>query len=133
MKKLAVRLRWSPEDEIDVAQIAEIDHRIFFEFDAGFLNRRLNVSPFKLPLRAGLIEHSDRATIGPLPGLIDDSLPDGWGRLLMDRMFRKRGFDPAAVSPLDRLSYIGSRGMGALTFHPPEDLQDRDERLLDLP
>ena len=43
------------------------------------------------------------------------SLPDGWGLLLVDRMFRRRGLDPAAVSPLERLSYLGTRTMGALT------------------
>lgn len=82
-------------------------------------------------MRAGPIEHTDRA-YGPLPGLVEDSLPDGWGRLLMDRMFRQRGIEPASVSPLDRLSYLGTRAMGALTFHPPADETDRDDRLLDL-
>ncbi len=131
MKKMDVRLQWSARDVIQVGQLAEADRRIFFEFDAEFLDRGLNLSPFKLPLRPGLIEHVDRVP-GALPGLIDDSLPDGWGRLLMDRMFRKRGIEPAAVSPLDRLAYLGTRTMGALTYHPPEDDLDRDERVLDL-
>lgn len=131
MKKINIRLRWSPEEIIDVGQLAEADRRIYLEFDPSFLDRPLNLSPFKLPPRSGLIEHTDRA-FGPLPGLIDDSLPDGWGRLLMDRMFRKRGLDPAAVSTLDRLSYVGTRAMGALTYHPPTDDLERDERLLDL-
>ena len=131
MKKISIRLRWSPDDVVDVGHIAEADRRIYLEFAPSFLDRPLQLSPFKLPLRSGLIEHTDRA-FGPLPGLIDDSLPDGWGRLLMDRMFRKRGLDPAAVSPLDRLSYVGTHAMGALTFHPPTNDFERDERLLDL-
>jgi serine/threonine-protein kinase HipA len=130
MKKIAVRLQWSPQEVIDVGQLAHVDGKIFFEFDAGFLDRKLNLSPFKLPARPGLIEHVDRA-FGALPGLIDDSLPDGWGRLLMDRMFRKRGLDPAAVSPLDRLTYLGTRTMGALTYHPPDDVHP-DPCTLDL-
>src|SRR6185503_3930362 len=81
------------------------------EYDAAFLSRGLALSPLKLPVRPGLIEHVDRA-FGTLPGLIDDSLPDGWGLLLMDRMFRRRGVDPATISPLDRLSYLGTRTMG---------------------
>ncbi len=53
-----------------------------------------------------------------LPGLIADSLPDGWGLLLMDKLFRKNGIALEQVSPLDRLSFIGTNGMGALCFEP---------------
>ncbi|HZK79428.1 MAG TPA: type II toxin-antitoxin system HipA family toxin, partial [Humisphaera sp.] len=101
-----------------------------FEYDASFIERELPLSPFKLPLRAGMIEHAD-VSFGRLPGLFDDSLPDGWGLLLMDRMFRRRGLDPVAVSPLERLSYLGVRTMGALTYHPPEDVKP-DNALIDL-
>jgi serine/threonine-protein kinase HipA len=131
MKKNVVRLQWSPEEVIDVGQLAETDRRVYFEFAPGFLERHLDLSTFKLPRRSGLIEHTDRA-FGPLPGLFDDSLPDGWGLILMDRMFRKRKIDPAVVSPLDRLSYVGTRAMGALTFHPPNNDLERDEELLNL-
>ncbi|HET6250325.1 MAG TPA: type II toxin-antitoxin system HipA family toxin [Tepidisphaeraceae bacterium] len=130
MKKLTVQLQFSADDPIVVGQLAEHDRRIYFEYDASFLVRALSLSPFKLPLRQGLIEHADRA-FGQLPGLFDDSLPDGWGLLLMDRMFRRRGIDPATVSPLDRLSYLGRRTMGALTYHPAADVE-RDDRVFDL-
>jgi serine/threonine-protein kinase HipA len=62
-------------------------------------------------------------------GAFNDSLPDGWGLLLMDREFRKRGLDPGTLSPLDRLAYIGTRGMGALTYHPPTAAEEDDQRL----
>ncbi|MDB5319573.1 MAG: HipA-like protein [Phycisphaerales bacterium] len=130
MRKLTVRLHLSPDNSIVVGQLAEVDRRIYFEYDAAFMNRGLRLSPFKWPLRPGLIEHVDRS-FGPLPGLIDDSLPDGWGLLLMDRMFRRRGVDPATVSPLERLSYLGTRTMGALTYHPSVDVE-HDDRLIDL-
>lgn len=130
MKKLTVKLRLSPGESIVVGQLAEVDPRIYFEYDAEFLGRGLQLSPFKWRSRPGLIEHVDRS-FGPLPGLIDDSLPDGWGLVLMDRMFRRRGIDPATVSPLDRLSYLGTRTMGALTYHPPAEVE-HDERLIDL-
>lgn len=131
MKRLNVRLQWSPDDVIDVGQLAHADRRIHFEFAPGFLERGLNPSPFKLPARRGLIEHTDLA-FGPLPGVFDDSLPDGWGLLLIDRMLRKQGIDPATVSPLDRLAYVGNHAMGAMTFHPPVDPLGRDESDLDL-
>jgi serine/threonine-protein kinase HipA len=130
VKKLTVQLRLSPGNSVVVGQLAEVDRRVYFEYDAAFLDRGLQLSPFKWPLRGGLIEHVDRS-FGPLPGLIDDSLPDGWGLVLMDRMFRRRGIDPATVSPLDRLSYLGKRTMGALTYHPAAEVE-RDDRLIDL-
>lgn len=130
MKRLIVKLQWSPEDSPTVGTLAEQDRRVYFEYAPGFLETGLNLSPFKLPLRSDLIEHTDLA-FGPLPGLFDDSLPDGWGLLLMDRHFRRKGLDSATLSPLERLSYLGTRTMGALTYHPPQEV-DRDDGLLDL-
>lgn len=130
MKKLNVRLTWSNTNWMPVGQLAEADQRIFFEFDPAFLASGMEVSPFKWAARPGLIEHVDRG-FGPLPGWIDDSLPDGWGMLLMDRMFRKRGVEPEEISPLDRLAFLGTRTMGALTYHPPED-PDQEPELIDL-
>jgi serine/threonine-protein kinase HipA len=76
------------------------------------------LSPFKLPPQLGLIEHRDR-DFGPLFGLFDDSLPDGWGLLLMDRYFARQGTALTEISVLDRWAYLGARTMGALTYHPP--------------
>ena len=130
MRKLIVRLHWSPTNTVTVGELAEADRRIYFEYDHEFLRRGIQISPFKWPLRPGLIEHEDRA-FAPLPGVIDDSLPDSWGQLIMDRVFRKRGMDPAAVSPLERLAWLGLRTMGALTYHPPAETEHSD-RLIDL-
>jgi serine/threonine-protein kinase HipA len=132
MKRVKVRLRLGPEDEREVGELAEAERgRVFFEYAPAFLATGWQPSPFRLPARPGLVEHTDRA-FGPLPGVFDDSLPDGWGRLLMDRHFRREGLDPMAVSPLDRLIHLGRRTMGALTYHPPES--DQAEPIaLDLP
>lgn len=130
MRKLTVRLLRSPAESITVGQLAEQDQRTYFEYDPAFLSEPVDVSPFKLPVRTGLIEHTDTG-FGPLHGLFDDSLPDGWGLLLMDRHFRSQGVNPATLSPLERLAYLGTRTMGALTYHPPREV-DRDEQLLEL-
>lgn len=53
-----------------------------------------------------------------LPGPVYDALPDGWGMLLMNRLFKRRGLNPARLGPLHRLAYIGNNAMGALTFEP---------------
>lgn len=131
MKKLVASLRRTPDDVLRVGTLAERDHRVYFEYEPSFLEAGLELSPFKLPAKPGLIEHTDHA-FGPLPGLFDDSLPDGWGLLLMDRVFRRQGIEPATLSPLDRLAYLGTRTMGALTYHPPAFEQSHESDQLDL-
>lgn len=51
-------------------------------------------------------------------GAFADSLPDGWGTLLMDRIFRQHQIEPYQLTPMDRLAYIGDRALGALTYEP---------------
>ncbi|HEX8359752.1 MAG TPA: type II toxin-antitoxin system HipA family toxin [Longimicrobium sp.] len=127
MRKVEARLDWGDEQRV-VGTLAEHERRIYFEYDAGFLRSGLPVSPIKLPPRPGLFEHTER-DFAAVFGVFNDSLPDGWGLLLMDREFRKRGLDPRALTPLDRLAYIGTRGMGALTYHPPAEGAEEDEGL----
>lgn len=119
-REIAVRFSKSPDESFSVGILAEKDKQLFFEYDQSWRAREVELSPFTLPLQPGLIRHQDHR-YGPLFGLFDDSLPDGWGLLLMDRLFRSRGMDPISVSVLDRLLYLGTRTMGALTYHPPAD------------
>jgi serine/threonine-protein kinase HipA len=116
MKKLEVHFTRNPKESFNVGTLAEESGRVFFEYAPEWLNRGLNLSPFRLPFESSLFEHKD-LSFGPLPGLFDDSLPDGWGLLLMDRHFQKLRID--SVSALDRLAWLGRRTMGALTYHPP--------------
>lgn len=131
MSKLEVRLSFAEDDERRVGELLGDRGRIFFEYDAGFLQDPLWLSPFKLPPRPGLIEHRER-DFGPIFGLFADSLPDGWGLLLMDRFFRQQGRSAREVSVLERLAYLGTRTMGALTYYPPSHPADRDPQILDL-
>lgn len=114
-----------------VGILAEQRRRFFFEYNPAWLERNLELSPFILPAKKGLFEHKQRE-FGPLFGLFDDSLPDGWGLLLMDRHFRSQGLDPSSLSPLHRLLYLGRSTMGALTYHPPVERDNFDFSLLDL-
>ena len=131
MKKIAVHLSISPKESRLVGDLAETGRRIYFEYDPAFLNDPLWLSPFKLPPEPGLHEHRD-LSFGPLFGLFDDSLPDGWGLLLMDHYFGKQGIPPETVSPLDRLAHLGTRTMGALTYHPPTRTDEESDTALDL-
>ena len=122
MRKLEVRLQLGG-DAVTVGTLAEQDRRILFEYAPDFLRSGLQLSPIHLPLRAGV--HEGPPTLfGGLPGVFSDSLPDGWGLLLMDRAFRQRGVSREAITPLDRLAFLGTRAMGALTYHPPTDSEE---------
>ncbi|MBN2657858.1 MAG: type II toxin-antitoxin system HipA family toxin [Spirochaetales bacterium] len=131
MKRLEVYLNWGNDFEIPVGELADQNHRIYFQYHRDFPERNLWLSPYKLPPGSGLLEHRDRE-FGPLFGLFDDSLPDGWGRLLMDRYMKGKGFTIEKLSPLDRLSFLGSHTMGALCYRPVLEGPSQDERIFDL-
>lgn len=113
--------------------LADNGERILFEYHPEALAQGLELSPRHLKLSNAAYgdfpHHLDR-----LPGLISDSLPDGWGMLLMDRHFRRSGINPENISVLDRLAFVGDRAMGALTFEPHENisLEDGDIPLLEI-
>ena len=88
-----------------------------FEYDAGWLARGFAISPFSLPLQPGLFRPAWEPFSGMF-GVFSDSLPDGWGRLLVDRVLWKSGIAPEHVDELSRLAIVGSGGMGALRYEP---------------
>jgi serine/threonine-protein kinase HipA len=109
---------YKPNNEkVLVGRLALKTRKLFFEYDAAFITRGLNLSPFKLPLEPGVILSKDPVFEG-LFGVFNDSLPDGWGRLLLDRKLVKYNVNPGALSPLDRLGFVGQQGMGALYYEP---------------
>src|SRR5690554_4902966 len=102
---------------------------IAFEYSDEALSRGLELSALRLPLQGPRLRKDFPAHQLGLPGPVYDSLPDGWGMLLMNRLFRQRGLNPARIGPLERLSHIGSRAMGAMTFEPvvPDDFGQTGE------
>ena len=113
-----VHVYYQPQDrKILVGHFALKFHKIFFEYDPGFVEMGQSLSPFKLPLKSGVIPSVDTVFDG-LFGVFNDSLPDGWGRLLLDRALVNRNVNPGTLSPLDRLCFVGSHGMGALVYEP---------------
>lgn len=107
----------------EVGLLHQDKQRIFFEYAPGFLKSGIELSPFKLPLKAGVFEEKAHVFDG-LFGLFNDSLPDGWGCLLLDRKLRKLGKSYAEITPLDRLSLIGANPMGALEYEPAAEDSD---------
>jgi serine/threonine-protein kinase HipA len=100
-----------------VGRLAFKDRQILFEYDVAFIASGVQLSPFMLPLKPGVFTNADRIFDG-LYGVFNDSLPDGWGRLLLDRAVEKHGVNRRQLTPLDRLAYVGGHGMGALSYQP---------------
>ncbi|WP_144282111.1 type II toxin-antitoxin system HipA family toxin [Chryseobacterium echinoideorum] len=127
IKELKVGLNLGSEIQ-KVGRLAIRDGIIYFEYDNAFLETNLEISPIKLPLQRGVIE-LPRTPFEGLAGVFNDSLPDGWGRLLFDRMLRAEGILPNEVTALDRLAYVGLNGMGALVYEPDESPNHYDEKI----
>jgi len=100
-----------------LGRLAATREAIYFEYAAEAIAARLDLSPIKLRPAPGVIRGAAQP-FGGLHGLFNDSLPDGFGAMLIDRWIQRQGGDPRAASALDRLAIIGSRTMGALSYHP---------------
>jgi len=105
---------------------------IFFQYDASWLQQGFDLAPGSLAFDTSLQRPREARVFGGLHGVFNDSLPDGWGLLLMDRALRaSAGWAPRDITPLDRLAYIGNRAMGALEY-VPELAQGRVDDPVDL-
>ena len=99
---------------------------VAFEYDSNWINNGFSISPFSLPLKKQVfIPRID--PFDGLYGVFSDSLPDGWGRLLVDRMLNSQNINPREISQIDRLAIVGETGMGALSYKPEYNLlEDKD-------
>jgi serine/threonine-protein kinase HipA len=114
-----------------VGRLAETPERVLaFEYDTDWLHNGFSISPFHLPLEKKVFIANHDPFDGNF-GVFNDSLPDGWGRLLTDRLLQKKDIAPESVSLLDRLAIVGTNGTGALEYKPMEDFAD-DDSILDI-
>ncbi len=93
-----------------------------FEYDKAWLLDGFSISPLELPLQQGVFVAKPQPFFGNF-GIFEDSLPDGYGRYLLHKALLKIGIKDTDLSSLDRLSIVGSNGMGALTYHPHHYIQ----------
>ncbi|MDP2227793.1 MAG: type II toxin-antitoxin system HipA family toxin [Moraxellaceae bacterium] len=122
VRRLDVHRRLGNGERIPVGVLAQNTQGVFFQYDTHYIARFGNLSPFGLDADARLQPAPPTPHQG-LHGVFADSLPDGWGLLLMDRLFRQHGILPAQVTAMDRLACIGEKGSGALTYAPASDWQ----------
>lgn len=93
---------------------------ILFEYSEEAFRRGLELASLTLPLKGPRLRRDFPVHQMGLPGPVYDALPDGWGMLLMDRLFRQRGLNAARIGPLERLTWIGNNAMGAMSFEPSQ-------------
>lgn len=101
-----------------------------FEFDASFIEKDWDLSPLKMPIRSGAKIYtfpellaqrgSTYDTFKGLPGLLADMLPDKYGNQLIDVWLAQLGRPVDSMNPVEKLCFIGARGMGALEFEPTQ-------------
>jgi serine/threonine-protein kinase HipA len=92
-----------------------------FEYDPAWRRRGTDLAPFLMPVageQTKFVFPDLAESFKRLPGLLADALPDDFGNALIDAWMAKRGVDKASITPLDRLAYMGRRGLGALEFRP---------------
>ena len=91
-----------------------------FQYDPAFVNAGIEVAPLTMPARETPYEFPalNRESFRGLPGMLADALPDRFGNRLIDAWLAETNRSPEAFDPVDRLCYIGRRGIGALEFEP---------------
>ena len=126
VQKLKVQRTLSTGEIVLVGMLAQSKQGVFFQYQADYLSEFGNLSPFSLQATTRL-QAAPAEPHNGLHGVFADSLPDGWGLLLQDRVFRQVGVLPNQVTAMDRLAFVGARGMGALSFSPVSDFKVNTE------
>jgi serine/threonine-protein kinase HipA len=106
--------------DIGYVSLAEGEQLASFEYDRDFLRSGIELSPIRMPLSPQVYSFPELAfrSFRGLPGLLADSLPDKFGNAVIDTWLATQGRRPESFNAVERLCYIGTRGMGALEFKP---------------
>lgn len=105
-----------------------------FSYAEDFVRSQIQLAPFEMPLREGPFDFPalTRETFKGLPGLLADSLPDKFGNALIDRWLTEEGKSRQSFDPVQRLCYVGTRGMGALEFQPESNASVKADKSIEL-
>ena len=133
---------------IDLAEVRIWDRRVgavhwdrarelgSFEYDPVFCENGWDVSPLFMPRKKEVIytfPGLPRDTYRGLPAMLSDSLPDDFGNAVINAWLAQQGRVSQDFSPVERLLYTGTRGMGALEFHPATSIEHPASTRLELP
>ena len=119
VKKLTVKF-----NDRTVGILSLLENKIAFQYDEGWVKNGFPISPISLPLSREIYINR-KENFGGLYGVFHDSLPDGWGELLVSRMLAKKGINYEALNCLTKLSIIGDNGLGGFSYEPSQ--ADREQ------
>ena len=131
MRQVLKILLWGEE----VGRLSWDEHRhlSYFNYSPDFLSGTLDIAPLAASIHHPL---SNRAIFGEtqriyqkLPSFLADSLPDDWGNQLFEQWRKEQRLSAGSVTPLEKLAFIGRRGMGALEFMPEVDRGSLADRI----
>jgi serine/threonine-protein kinase HipA len=120
VQKLEVSRTLSTGLKVPVGTLAQNRQGVYFQYHPGYLQNFGNLSPFTLRATHEL-QTAPKSPHAGLHGVFADSLPDGWGLLLQNRVFRQHGILQAQVTAMDRLAFVAKTAMGALSYAPKSD------------
>lgn len=119
------------DEKIEIGDMIENQGKIYFKYHPDFVANGLEISPFKMKLSNEILVPKEQHFDG-LFGVFSDSIPDGWGKLLLDRKLLSLGINLNDISPLDRLAYIDKNAVGAITYQPEYENDYNDLHQIDL-
>ena len=125
IKKLEVIFNEKKVGTLALLNKSKID-LLAFQYDDEWIKNGFSISPFSLPLENKVFIPKIDPFNGMF-GVFSDSLPDGWGKLLVDRTFKKNNINPFEITSLDRLAIVGNSGMGGLEYIPQYDFEIKSE------
>ena len=125
IKKLEVIFNEKKIGTLALLNKSKID-LLAFQYDDEWIKNGFSISPFSLPLENKVFIPKIDPFNGMF-GVFSDSLPDGWGKLLVDRTLKKNNIDPFEITSLDRLAIVGNSGMGGLEYIPQYDFEIKSE------
>ena len=131
IQKLTVTRTLSSGERVAVGVLAQNRQGVFFQYADSYLQQFGNLSPFTLQANSQ-VQAAPKQPHQGVHGVFGDCLPDGWGMLLQDRIFRQKGILPNQLTAMDRLSFIGDKGMGALSFSPVSEFSTTTHSDFDL-
>jgi len=108
---------YTENTKVGTLALLKQSEKVAFAYTDEWIASGFSVNPLSLPLKKGVFVPKTDLLEG-LFGAFADSLPDGWGRLLVDRVLMKEGIQPENVSSLNRLAIVGESGMGSLEYRP---------------
>jgi len=129
-KLINVSIKFSG-DEIEVGKLILDNRMVHFKYSDKFLEQGFNLSPIKLEFDNS-IQIANPDPFHGIFGVFDDSLPDGWGMLLLNRALEKQGLSLRDINILDQLAYIGNSGKGALMYSPAIKNEDKFSDSIDI-